>query len=137
MINIDTYKIIANLIEEIQSSGEYISSSLYKSMTNFENNEVRSDNVDKERLFNELTRTYEDLTSRYSLYSKAILDFVEELQIHVRNEYGSVNNFLRDNGERVGPIFADISYEVGFEITGDLIESYSDLCTVPNPSSSG
>lgn len=128
MISISLYKDIADLINSSQERGQEIVSSLYNMRQNLSNSEVSSQNVDKGWLYDEVDRTYEDVDLHHNEYIPELYNFVKKLQLYITEKYGSVNNFLRDNGETVFSIFADISNQVGYEIDADLIQSESDFC---------
>lgn len=93
-----------------------------------DNSEVSDANIDKRWLYEEVNRVYDEVDLYHNEYTPELYKFVSQLQLYVTNQYGSVNNFLRENGETVFSIFADISNEVGYEIDADLIMSESDFC---------
>ncbi len=128
MININTYKTIADLINNSQDVGQYISSNLLQMENDLENSEIDDNNIDKLFLYNEIDNTYDILNVIHNNYNKELLYFVKQLQTYIYNNYGSINSFLRDNLETVFPIFANISETVGYKIDPDLIVDPEDLC---------
>ncbi len=128
MIPITTYKNIADLINSAQDIGIDISLALFNFREDLDNSEIIDDNIDKQWLYAIADDTYLKADLKHNNYSTIFLNFVLELQNHVNLEYGSVNNFLRDNSTSVLETFAAMSDIVGFTINADNIQATSDLC---------
>ena len=128
MITINIYKEIVDFVNESQDRGFNISSEILQMRNDLDNSEIDDENIDKLWLYNEINRTYTEINTQHNNYSSEILVFVQKLQKYITDKYGSVNSFLRDNGETVRPIFADISSLVGYSIDSSLIISEEDLC---------
>ena len=128
MIPIESYKEIADLINSSQERGQEIVAHFDQMREDIADSEVDDENIDKRWLYEEINRIYDEVDLFHNEYTSELFNFVKQLQIHVTTGYGSVNSFLRDNGETVFSIFADISNEVGYEIDADLILSESDFC---------
>ena len=133
MISITIYKEIVELINSAQERGSDMVSSMNRCVSDLYNSEVNSTNNDKEWLYNEVEVIKNLIEDNHAEYSSEMLGFILSLQTYIYEQYGSVNNFLRDNNETVRETFADMSNEVGFPINGDLIQSSSDICS-SNPS---
>lgn len=128
MIPITTYKNIADLINSAQDIGIDISLALFNFREDLDNSEVINDNIDKQWLYAIADDAYLKADLKHNNYSTIFLNFVLELQNHVNLEYGSVNNFLRDNSTLVLETFAAMSDVIGFTIDPDNIRAASDLC---------
>lgn len=130
MINTELYKEIADLIDSIQSRGgdntefaKGIVTNISLMRDNLSNNEVSMENFDKLWLFNTLDTNYDNFYNKHFLKSKNILNFVRKLQVYIE-KYSEllINNYLRNNGIKVLPMFAEISELVGYLIDDSNID---------------
>ena len=118
----DFYKIIADLIDAAQRRGVDIIGYVNQMSLDLASSEMSEDEIEVQRLDNQIDATYEMLNLRHSEYTTEMLKFVFNLQKYTDDNYGSVNDFLRDEETKVKTIFADISGTVGYKIDSDNIE---------------
>jgi hypothetical protein len=123
MITITLYKTIADLIDSAQRRGEDVVSYIDKMATDMALSEIPSTDVNRLELDNQIELTSNILDAWDKKYSGQMKNFVFALQKYVDDDYPLVNNFLRDNNEKVKTVFADISNTVGYPIDSDNIES--------------
>lgn len=67
MLPIEDYIFIADAINSVLERGDEISSHLYQMMEYLSDSEVNDDNIDKQWLYEEIYRTYRDLTERHRI----------------------------------------------------------------------
>lgn len=121
----DFYKPVVDLIDSAQRRGSNIIDYVGQMLIDLGESEINSEDVDRQRLESQISTTYDILNTRHNEYTSAIKNFVFKLQQYTEDSYGSVNDFLRDEGVQVKTVFADISRVVGFSIDSDNIEGYS------------
>lgn len=134
MIDINSYKKIADFINSSQKVGKNISSNIVQMRNDLDNSEVDDNNIHKKMLYNEINKVYDVINVVHNNYNKELLYLVKQLQLYIVNNYGSVNKFLEDNSESVFQYFADISETVGYPIDPNLITTPEALCIKENPS---
>ena len=127
-IVVNTYKSIADLINNSQARGEDISLEMLQMRNDLDNSEVDDEDINKEWLYKEINRTYVDIEINHKVYSREIINFVSKLQNFITDNYNSVNDFIRNYEITVLPVFADISNLVGYPIDNDLVVSEIELC---------
>lgn len=125
------YKRISDLIDSAQLRGSEIVSHISNMEEDLSNSEVASDNVDKLRLSNTITRNQDTLRRRHEIKSREILNLVKNLQKYIVDNYNNVNTYLSSNNIKVLAMFAEISEEVGYPIESSNIDygpgSYEEI----------
>ncbi len=122
MISASRYKIIADLIDNAQTSGASVNGHLSNMTTTLSESEMSSDSIDRQRLEDQIDATSGTMTSRHTLYTTYVVDFVKVLQKYIVDNYSSIDDFLSDNNTQVKSVFADISEHVGYPIDAANVE---------------
>lgn len=122
MISASRYKIIADLIDNAQTSGASVDGHLSNMTTTLSESEISSESVDRQRLEDQIDATSDTITNRQTLYTTYMVDFVKVLQKYIVDNYSSIDDFLSDNNTQVKSVFADISERVGYPIDAANIE---------------
>lgn len=125
MISPSLYKEIADLIDSAQSKGEKIVSEILNMKNILENSEIPSYDVDRQYLESTIDSTYNKMNSLHVQIDPKMLSFVAALQNHIAIYYGSLNDFLFNNGIVVKTYFASISEATGNIINSENIEEIS------------
>ena len=129
MITQKFYKMMADLINDAQSQGGFALAYLQNMQTDLENSEILSTNIHRQCLDDNISATADVISDRHVTYTHFVFHSVAALQQYVVDNYGSVNDFIRDGGIQIKPIFAEISGILGYPIDADLIEA-----DISNPS---
>lgn len=122
MITGQQYKILVDYITHSCSYGEDIVGNIDLMSSHLESSERPMTDMDKLYFYKTIQSNYNSLDIIHNNYSRDVLDYVSNLQKIVNQEYGSVNDFIKDNGFLVSSIFAEISRAVGFPILEENIE---------------
>jgi len=112
----ELYKLIADIINDVQDRGSDIVSYVNQMTTNLSNSEIPSFDIERQRLDSQIRITSKVLERMHIDYIPQLLEFVFKLQKYVDDTYVSVNDFLSTYGIQVKPTFANISKEVGYPI---------------------
>jgi len=121
----DFYKSVADLIDSAQRRGSDIIGYINQMRIDLEDSELNEEDIERQRLENQIATTYNILNARHNNYTSAIKTFVFNLQKFTEDNYGSVNNFLKEEDIQVKTVFADISMVVGYLIDIGNIEGNS------------
>ena len=100
----EIYKTMTDYINDAQGRGENIVYYIDKMRTDLNNSEIFSEDLNKEKLENQIISTSNLLTLRHNSYTIQMLNFVRLLQKHITDEYSSVDIFLSNNGIKVKSI---------------------------------
>jgi len=119
------YKEISDLINDAQLRGSDIVSHTDQMGTDIANSEIPSVDIERVRLEEQIDSTSNIFSQKNVSYTVRMLQFVGALQKYITEEYGSVDDFLRDNSIKVKSTFADISDEAGYTIDPSLISDVS------------
>ena len=119
------YKEISDNINDAQERGSDIVSFVDNMITELNDSEIPSVDIDRERLEKQISSTSDNLIEKNIDYTPQMLKFVGDLQRYITERYISVDNFLSDNNIKVKSIFAAISEEVGYEILSTNISDVS------------
>lgn len=122
MITAQQYKILVNYITYSCSYGGDIVENINLMSSHLESSERPMTDMDKLYFYKTIQSNYNSLDLIHNSYSRDVLDYVSNLQVYINQEYGSVNDFIKDNGFLVSSIFAEISRLVGFPILDENIE---------------
>jgi len=119
------YKLMTDLINDVQARGSDIVSFVDKMATDLDNSEILSTDIYREKLDDQISSTSDGLTLNNINYTIQMLKFVGDLQRYITSKYGSVDTFLENNSIKVKSIFANISEEVGYPILSKNISDVS------------
>ena len=116
MITSTLYKTIVDLIDSMDSRGSDISDNYVLMLAHLD--EAEGDDQLFERLWfrNSIINGNTLSNNKHIEPSIQLLKFVQELQQHVVDNFGNVNDFLSDSSIQVLPNFAILSDIVGFTI---------------------
>jgi len=115
------YNRIAELIGKSQDNGDGIVDSMNSAVSDLSLSETSSLNNLKQWLMSSLTIASDKLNSSHKEYSMELIKIVSALQSHVITNYGSIDNYLKDNDITVSQSFADISANCGYPVSADYI----------------
>ena len=119
------YKEISDNINDAQERGADIVFFVDNIITELNDSEIPSVDIDRERLEEQINSTSDNLTGKNVDYTPKMLKFVGDLQRYITEKYVSVDNFLSDNNIKVKSTFAAISEEVGYAILSANISDVS------------
>jgi len=105
-----------NIIEDLNTLYSYMSSNLITYGNSFDNSYIGT-------FYAEINNIYNNMYLNKITNPKDLLNLVYSMQQHITRYYGDVNSFLEDNSIKVYQIFADLSYDVGYEIDASNIET--------------
>jgi len=121
----ENYKEISDLINDAQLRGADIVSFVNKMITDLNNSEILSGDINRGRLETQIKSTSINLINRNVSYTIQMKKFVGDLQKYITERYGSVDIFLGNNSIKVKSTFADISEDVGYPISSGNISDVS------------
>lgn len=116
MISSEEYKFITDQLGEAQIEGEEIAYKINDAKTTLENNELSNDNFIKNSLISVFSNAYNVAVDNHENISPSMENMIVELQVHVLENYGSIDLFLSDNNKKVSPDFAVVSERLGYPI---------------------
>ncbi len=114
-ISSSDYLIIADLISDIFDRVTYVNNSLTNMAFDLYISELSISDIKKRRFYNLIN---EERTTIYNKHANSldIRNIVKSLQDNVYNNYGDVNEYLKNHGIKVSSTFAELSAEVGYII---------------------
>lgn len=122
MINATEYKLISDKLGEGYSRGQLMADRLDDMKATLDNSKFTDGDFNKRQLRKKIVETRSKLFNKHVNISSELQSFIIAFQNHVVVHYGSVNEFLEDNGILVSQDFADLSDSLGYEINSNNIE---------------
>jgi hypothetical protein len=107
---------------EAQVQGKPMYEAVGQMLSYLEDNDLADSNLDKKILENAIADTYQLILQSHYFLTDEITKMVTSLQQHVIHRFGSVDNYLNQNGIQVSDDFAALSALVGYPISAENIE---------------